>query len=90
MTIIETRDLTYSYPHASKPALKDVNLDIEPGEFILLTGPSGCGKTTFCRTLNGLIPKFYSGEMSGTVRVSGLDTREHPTMMLARHVGLIF
>ena len=90
MTIIETRGLSYTYPHASKPALSDVNLSVEPGEFILLTGPSGCGKTTFCRALNGLIPKFYSGEMEGTVRVAGLDTREHPTMALAQHVGLIF
>ena len=90
MTIIEVRDLTYTYPHASRPALKDVNLDINAGEFLLLTGPSGCGKTTFCRALNGLIPKFYSGEMLGTVKVEGLDTREHPTMKLAQHVGLIF
>ena len=90
MTIIEVRNLSYTYPHSSKPALRDVNLDIDPGEFILLTGPSGCGKTTFCRALNGLIPKFYSGEMKGTVKVAGLDTREHPTMRLAQCVGLIF
>lgn len=90
MTIIEVRSLSYTYPHSSKPALRDVNLDIDPGEFILLTGPSGCGKTTFCRALNGLIPKFYSGEMKGTVKVAGLDTREHPTMRLAQCVGLIF
>jgi energy-coupling factor transport system ATP-binding protein len=90
LTIIEVRSLSYTYPHSSKPALRDVNLDIDPGEFILLTGPSGCGKTTFCRALNGLIPKFYSGEMKGTVKVAGLDTREHPTMRLAQCVGLIF
>ena len=90
MTMIEVRDLSYTYPHSSKPALRDVNLDIDPGEFILLTGPSGCGKTTFCRALNGLIPKFYSGEMKGTVKVAGLDTREYPTMRLAQCVGLIF
>ena len=84
------RDLSYTYPNASKPALKEVNLEIDAGEFLLLTGPSGCGKTTFCRTMNGLIPKFYGGEMLGKVNVDGLDTRVQPTMKLAQHVGLIF
>ena len=70
--------------------IKNINLTINQGEFILLTGPSGCGKTTFCRTLNGLIPKFYNGEMTGQVVIDGLDTADHSTMELAQHVGLIF
>jgi energy-coupling factor transporter ATPase len=88
--IIEVRDLHYSYPNATSEALKGIDLTIDKGEFILLTGPSGCGKTTFCRTLNGLIPHFYNGEMEGEVTVSGFDIREHPTYKLAQHVGLIF
>ena len=90
MGIIEVRDLHYSYPNATSPALKGIDLTIDKGEFILLTGPSGCGKTTFCRTLNGLIPHFYNGEMEGEVTVTGLNIREHPTYKLAQHVGLIF
>lgn len=90
MGIIEVRDLHYSYPNATSLALKGIDLTIDKGEFILLTGPSGCGKTTFCRTLNGLIPHFYNGEMEGEVKVSGLDIREYPTYKLAQHVGLIF
>ena len=90
MGIIEVRDLHYSYPNATSEALKGIDLTIDKGEFILLTGPSGCGKTTFCRTLNGLIPHFYNGEMEGEVTVSGFDIREHPTYKLAQHVGLIF
>jgi len=88
--IIEVRDLHYSYPNATSPALKGIDLTIDKGEFILLTGPSGCGKTTFCRTLNGLIPHFYNGDMEGEVTVTGLNIREHPTYKLAQHVGLIF
>jgi cobalt transport protein ATP-binding subunit len=88
--IIEIRDLCYIYPQSDKPALKNINLTINKGEFILLTGPSGCGKTTFCRALNGLIPKFYNGEMTGQVIVDGLNTADHSTMELAQHVGLIF
>ena len=90
MGLIEIKDLCYTYPQADKPALKNINLEIDQGEFILLTGPSGCGKTTFCRTLNGLIPKFYNGEMTGKVIVDGLDTADYSTMELAQHVGLIF
>ena len=90
MGIIEVRDLRYSYPNAASPALRGIDLTIDKGEFVLLTGPSGCGKTTFCRTLNGLIPHFYNGEMDGEVLVSGLNVREHPTYKLAQHVGLIF
>ena len=90
MGLIEIKDLCYTYPQAESPAIKDINLTINKGEFILLTGPSGCGKTTFCRALNGLIPKFYNGEMTGQVIVNGLDTVEHSTMELSQHVGLIF
>lgn len=90
MGIIDVRDLWYIYPNASTPSLKGLNMEIERGEFVLLTGPSGCGKTTFCRCLNGLIPHFYDGEMRGDVKVSGLSTKEHPIAELTRHVGLVF
>lgn len=90
MGIIEVRGLHYSYPNATSQALKGIDLTIDKGEFILLTGPSGCGKTTFCRTLNGLIPHFYNGDMKGEVTVTGFNVREHPTYKLAQHVGLIF
>ncbi len=90
MVLIEVKDLWYRYPSSEKPALQEINLEIDQGEFILLTGPSGCGKTTFCRSLNGLIPKFYSGEMKGDVFINKLNTRETPTMKLAQQIGLIF
>lgn len=90
MTIIETRNLTYTYPYAEKTAFKDVTLRIERGEFILLTGPSGCGKTTLCRCFNGLIPHFYGGKLEGEITVAGLKTSEHPIHEIAQHVGLVF
>lgn len=90
MAIIEARSLTYTYPFAEKPAIEDVNLAIEEGEFVLLTGPSGCGKTTLCRCFNGLIPHFYGGRLKGEVIVAGLRTMEHPTYELAKHVGMVF
>lgn len=90
MAIIETRDLTYTYPFAEKPAFKNINLRIERGEFILLTGPSGCGKTTLCRCFNGLIPHFYGGNLEGEIIVAGLKPTEHPIYKMAQHVGLVF
>ena len=90
MSAIEVKDLRYTYPNAKIPALKGIDLTINRGEFVLLSGPSGCGKTTFSRTLNGLIPHFYNGELEGDVTVAGMNIRDHPTYKLAQHVGLIF
>jgi len=90
MRLIEAKNLTYTYPGGTKPSISDVSIQIEKGQFTLITGPSGCGKTTLCRCFNGLIPQFYQGEMKGNVTVAGLDVAEHPIYELARHVGLVF
>lgn len=90
MAIIRAANLTYTYPFAEKPAFKDVNLEIERGEFVLLTGPSGCGKTTLCRCFNGLIPHFYGGTLEGEIIVAGLKPSEHAIYEMAQHVGFVF
>lgn len=90
MALVETKDLTYTYPGGSKQSIENVSISIEKGEFTLITGPSGCGKTTLCRCFNGLIPHFYQGEMKGTIRVAGLNIAEQPIFELAKHVGLVF
>lgn len=82
--------LSYFYPKAEAPALRDLSLEIERGEFLGLIGPTGAGKTTFCLALNGIVPQFYGGRFFGSVTVLGLDTIEHPTRRLARHVGAVF
>ena len=90
MAIIKAEGLTYTYPIGTKPAFEDVSLNIEKGEFVILTGPSGCGKTTLCRCFNGLIPHFYGGKLEGEITVSGLQVSEHPIHELAQHVGMVF
>ncbi|MDG6223759.1 MAG: ATP-binding cassette domain-containing protein [Candidatus Bathyarchaeota archaeon] len=88
--MIETNNLTYSYPNAKTPSIKNVSITINKGDFVILTGPSGCGKTTLCRCFNGLVPHFYNGILVGKISVAGLNVAEHQIHELARHVGLVF
>ena len=90
MAIIETKNLTYTYPGAAKPSLVDVSIKVEKGEFVLITGPSGCGKTTLCRCFNGLVPHFYQGDLKGEITVAGEDVLKQHTYEMAKHVGLVF
>ncbi|MEM3696808.1 MAG: ATP-binding cassette domain-containing protein [Candidatus Bathyarchaeia archaeon] len=90
MPVIETKNLTYTYPGGTKPSISDVSIKIEKGEFALITGPSGCGKTTLCRCFNGLIPHFYQGELKGEITVAGLNVLKNPIYEMAKHVGLVF
>lgn len=90
MAIIETKNLTYTYPGGTKPSISDISLKMEKGEFVLITGPSGCGKTTLCRCFNGLIPHFYQGELKGEITVAEMDPTKHQTHEMAKSVGLVF
>jgi len=90
LSVIETRDLTYTYPGVTKPSIEEVSITINKGDFVILTGPSGCGKTTLCRCFNGLIPHFYNGNLEGKIEVAGLNVVDHQIHQIARHVGLVF
>jgi energy-coupling factor transporter ATPase len=90
LPVIETKDVTYTYPGATKPSIENVSITINKGDFVILTGPSGCGKTTLCRCFNGLVPHFYNGTLKGTITVAGLNVAVHKIYQLARHVGLVF
>lgn len=68
----------------------DINLTVGEGDFIVLTGESGCGKTTLARCVNGLIPDFFEGNMTGTCRVCDMDIGEHETGDYSAYVGSVF
>ena len=87
---IEIHNLTYKYPGIESPILRDIDLQIVHGEFVLVTGASGSGKTTLLRCTNGLIPHFYGGSLAGKITVNGKNVLSTPTRELATDVGFIF
>ena len=90
MNIIETKDLTFCYPGAEEPVLKNITVGIEKGDFLAIVGNNGCGKSTFCKMLNGLIPQFISGDFEGSVTSCGLDTQTTDVGVLAGKVGYVY
>ncbi|MFA5527207.1 MAG: ATP-binding cassette domain-containing protein [Peptostreptococcales bacterium] len=68
MEIATIQDMTYSYPNSIYPALKNINLKVYEGDFILLIGESGSGKSTLAKVFNGIIPHFYGGTICGNIQ----------------------
>lgn len=89
-TAIAIDDLTFRYPGADGPSLNGVNLRIEHGDFVAVIGGNGSGKTTMCKTFNGLIPHFWSGDFAGQVTSCGQDTIEASVASLSRRVGYVY
>ncbi len=87
--IVLVDKLSYQYPRSPEPVLRNINLSIRPGEFLGIVGPTGAGKTTLCLAMNGIVPQFYGGRFFGGVRVTGLDTIETPTHVLARQAAIV-
>ena len=88
--MIEIRELSFKYKGGSDYSLKDINLKIKKGECILLCGRSGCGKSTLLKLMNGIIPEFYDGDISGSVMVNGMNTFTTPIYKLSKDVGSVF
>ncbi len=87
--VLRATALSYRYPEGREEALRDIDLNIEPGEFVVLAGRSGSGKSTLLRAGCGLVPHFHGGEISGELEVAGMDVRSHGPAELAEVVGLV-
>ena len=90
MALAHTRNLTFTYPEAEAPALRDVSLEIEAGEVVGVFGTSGSGKSTLLRAFAGLVPHFHGGRFEGSVEVAGRDTRGTRPAELAGTVASVF
>jgi energy-coupling factor transporter ATP-binding protein EcfA2 len=88
--VVELQQVTYAYPGAQAPALREMTLAIEPGEVVVVAGGSGSGKSTLLCAISGLVPHFHGGTFAGRVRVAGRDTRTHGPGELAAAVGTLF
>ena len=74
--MIEFKDVAFQYEQgSSKGKIENINLTIHDGEVVLICGESGCGKTTLTRLINGLIPHYYEGTLTGQTIVEGIDVK---------------
>ena len=87
--IISFKDFSFQYRAQKRPTLRHINLDIYPGERVLIAGPSGSGKSTLGSCLNGLIPASYPGTVTGALTVDGVDAPKAGVFELSRHVGTV-
>lgn len=87
--IIKFEDFTFQYFAQSEPTLYNINLNIYPGEKVLIVGPSGCGKSTLGHCLNGLIPFAYKGKISGSLKVNGIETKDANIFKLSKNIGTV-
>ncbi len=87
--VIEFKDFSFQYFSQAEPTLHDINLTIYKGEKVLIVGPSGSGKSTMAHCINGLIPFAYTGEMKGSLKVAGKETKDSTIFDLSESVGTV-
>ena len=90
MIKIDHISFSYGEENENTGGVRDIDLNIEDGQFVVLCGESGCGKTTVTRLINGLIPHYYEGKMTGEVWVNGAKVSEQPLYDTAAVVGSVF
>ncbi|MGI9021512.1 MAG: ABC transporter ATP-binding protein [Solirubrobacterales bacterium] len=88
-TIALAEAFSYRYPDAAEPALREIDLRIVPGEFVVLAGRSGSGKTTLLHALCGLVPHYHGGDAFGRLSVAGRDVAGHGPADLGAEIGLV-
>ena len=87
---IEIKNLSYKYPLEEKNVLKNINLNIEKGEFWAVIGKNGSGKTTLCNALRRFVPDFYKGELAGEIIIDGKNLKDFSQEELTRKIGFVF
>jgi energy-coupling factor transport system ATP-binding protein len=87
---LSLRAVTYRYAGAETPAVRDVDLELEPGRIVGVAGANGAGKSTLCLAAVGLAPAVVGGTLSGSVDIDGMSTATTPMHQLAQRAGVLF
>ncbi|WP_018758673.1 ABC transporter ATP-binding protein [Paenibacillus terrigena] len=87
--MISFQQFSFQYQKLTEPTLRNINLEIQPGEKILIAGPSGSGKSTLAHCINGLIPFTYEGKIEGTMTINGEPTTGKSIFEISKTVGTI-
>ncbi|MGL5149359.1 MAG: ABC transporter ATP-binding protein [Clostridium sp.] len=87
--VIEFKDFSVHYMVQESPTLKNINLTIYEGEKVLIVGPSGSGKSTLAHAINGLIPFSYEGDIKGSLKINGKETRDLSVFEISNMVGTV-
>ncbi|WP_043945492.1 ABC transporter ATP-binding protein [Carnobacterium inhibens] len=88
--MIEIKNLYFNYPSQENYQLEEINLTIEDGEFVAIVGNNGTGKSTLCKLLNGVIPHFIDGDVSGSLKINGVETVDSTVSDLAHTIGYVY
>lgn len=88
--MIELKNVSFSYTDSVGGELKNINLTIPDGQCVILCGRSGCGKTTLTRLINGLIPQFFDGKLSGEILLDGENISSLPMYRITEKVWSVF
>ncbi len=87
--LLSFEDFGFQYNAQQKPTLYNISFSVKKGEKILIAGPSGCGKSTLVHCINGLIPFSYKGQMTGSLKIKGKETRDLSLFDLSKSVGTV-
>ena len=88
-SVIEFKDFSFQYRAQAKPTLNNINLTIYKGEKVLIVGPSGSGKSTLSNCINGLVPFSYKGEIKGSLKINGKESKELSIAKISNMVGTV-
>lgn len=87
--IISFKNFGFKYTVQKEPTLYGIDLDIYPGQKVLIAGPSGCGKSTLVSCLNGLAPFSYDGEYTGSLTIKGVEARDSGIFARSKVIGTV-
>ena len=91
MEAVHLENVSFQYAGENrKNGIKNISMSVKEGECVLLTGISGCGKSTVLRVINGLVPYFYEGEITGKIELMGKQTDEIPFAEISKICGSVF